>query len=193
MVLNEAVPFIDHLALAFSKLVLELWWKCICRSEFLSLTSSLLPLRQYYHESHKIPFWVLCDIVLIEAVIWRLSIFPEKSFWSRFSTTLPTPCPKDALTDLIASSTLEITQFSFAVNTVSCTLVPTVVITLSISLRTLITLFFFKYMHIHLWTTNLSLVVCAIERNISITCVNSICDLGFMIAFSSHKISIRFA
>ena len=84
----------------------------------------------------------VCEIILLEAVIWRSSIFPEKDLWWGSNTTPPTPCRDDALADFIASSTLGVTKFSVAVNTASSTLVSTVVITLSTSFRNLLTKFF---------------------------------------------------
>ena len=76
-----------------------------------------------------------------EAVIWRLFIFSEKTFWSGLSTTLP----EVTLADLITSSTLGIIRLSNAAKTVLSTLVSTVATTLSVSDRTL---FFLLCSHI---------------------------------------------
>ena len=65
------------------------------------------------------------ELILLEAVICRPSISPEKSLWSG-SNTLPSILrPQYALADFMANSTLGITKFSTAVNTTSWTLVNT--------------------------------------------------------------------
>ena len=82
------------------------------------------------------------EFILLETVIWRSSMFPEKSLRSESSTALPISPPEDALTDLIAYFTVGITKISIAVNIASCTLASTSVITLAISLRTLLTMYY---------------------------------------------------
>ena len=83
-----------------------------------------------------------CQFILPEAVTCRLSISSEKCLWSGSNTRLPNPCPDDSLTDFIASFYLGLTKYSIAVITASYTVISTVVVTLSTSLRTLLTKFF---------------------------------------------------
>ena len=136
----------------------QLWWVCVCRSIFLSLTYKSPPFTVILPRVSSILFKSLCEFVLLEAVIWRPSRFPEKSLWSGSNTRLPTPCPHDALTEFIASSTLRKAKFSIAVNSASCTLVSTVVI--NYPLHSVFYLqFFLKCVQIYMWTINLSWVV----------------------------------
>ena len=87
-------------------------------------------------------FKTLCELILLEVVIWRPLKFLGKFLWSGSNTTLPYPWHEDALTELIDSSILGITVFSNPVKTASCTLFSPVVITLSTSLCTILTMFF---------------------------------------------------
>ena len=90
--------------------------------------------------------WILFETVsesiLLKAVIWRPSLFPEKSLCSGSRTTLSTPRPPDALTDFIASATLGNTELPFSVKAASCTPDSTVVNTLSTSQRNLLAMLF---------------------------------------------------
>ena len=119
-----------------------LWWKCDCRSILFSLSSKSPPFTLRIPGVSSIQFKSVFELILLQAVIQRFLTFPEKSLWSESITTLSSPRPDDALTDIIANSTLGITKFYVAVNTVSCTLVSTGVIAISTSPRTLLTMFF---------------------------------------------------
>ena len=108
---------------------------------FLSLTNKSPPSTVILPRVSSIPFKSVREYILLEMVTTRPSILLEKSLWSG-SYTLPSKLrPEDALVDFMASSTLGIIKCFIAVNTASSTLVPTVVITLSTSLRTLLTMF----------------------------------------------------
>ena len=121
--------------------ICDLWWVCVNRSLFLSLTDKSPPPTVILPRVSLILFKPICECILLEAAICRPSILPEKSFWSGSNTIPSTLRPGDALFDFMAISTLAITKFSIAVNTASWSLVSTVVITLSTSLRILLTMF----------------------------------------------------
>ena len=103
----------------------SMWWVCVFWSIFLSLINKSPPSTIILPRVSSILLKSLCEFIPLEAVIWKPSILPEKSLWSRSHTTLSIPRPDDALTDFIANSTLGITKFYIAVNTASCTLVST--------------------------------------------------------------------
>ena len=138
-----------------------MWWVCVCRSTCFLLTNKSPPYTVILPPVLSNLFISVCEFVLFQAIIWNPSILLEKYLCSRSNTTRSTPRPDDALTHIIANSTREITKFSIAVKTASCTLFLTVVIKLSASSCTLLTNNGFnKCLHIHFWSINLSWINC---------------------------------
>ena len=129
------------IARSFGIFIGYLWWVYVCRSMFFSLTSKSPSSTVTLPRVSSILFNYVRKFILLEAVICRLSILPEKSLWSGSNTLPSTFRPEDALVDFMANSTLGITKFSIAVNIASWTLVSTDIITISASLRTLLTIF----------------------------------------------------
>ena len=129
----------------------------------------------------------VCEFILLEAVIRRPSILPKKSLWSGSNTLPSTLRPEGALADFMANSTLGVTKFFIAVNTVSWTLISTEVITLSTSLPTLLII-----LSSSVCTINLSWVAYIVRRSTSTYHVISFFDLLILIALPNHKMSAVF-
>ena len=146
---------------------MEVWWLCLCLSKFLPLTNKSLSSKVVLPRFSSILVRSVREFFLLEAVFCMSSILSEKSLWTG-SNTLPTTVrPEDALADLIANSTLGITEHYTALHTASWTIVSAVVITLSTSLRTLLTSF------------------------LSCVCISTSCIVGILqkIASASHVFS----
>ena len=121
---------------------LQVWWVWFCQPKLLSLTDKSLPCTVILLRVSSILFKSVFEFIPPEAVIWRPSMFPGTSLWSGSGRTLSTSRLKDALTDFISSSSLGSTKLSIAVSIAfSCTLVLTIIITTSTSLRSLSTRF----------------------------------------------------
>ena len=115
----------------------SLWWMCVSRSDSLSETDkSSASLVELLWVSSNL-FKSLIKLYLLEAVICRPSVFPEKSLSSGSNTTLLGL----RVQSLIASSTLGITKLFIRAKIALCTLVSTGASTLSISYRTFSVIF----------------------------------------------------
>ena len=93
-----------------------LWWVCACGSK-IDLNAGKLPSSIFsLFQVSSFLLWLIWKSVRLDAVMNGVSsVFPEKSFWSRFWTALLVPCPNDLLINLMASSILGITTLSIAV------------------------------------------------------------------------------
>ena len=95
----------------------------LCLPVTVSFVDSQNTALQYYLEFQQFYLGLHLSLFCLRRSFECLREFLKKTLWSKSSTKLPTPRSGDALTDFIASSTLGITKFSFAVNTADCILV----------------------------------------------------------------------
>ena len=90
----------------FSKIRWLLWWVCVCRSKFFFAERQITSLYCDATTSLINLLTSVCEFILLEAVIWRPSSFPEKSLSSGCSTSPSILRSEHALIDFMANSSL---------------------------------------------------------------------------------------
>ena len=83
----------------------KLWWVCVCWWKFLSLTIKSPLSTVMLQRLSSIPLKLVCEFILLKAVIWTLPKLPEKPLWSGSNTRSFILCPEDELAVLMANST----------------------------------------------------------------------------------------
>ena len=68
--------------------LINMWWVCDCRSKLLSLANKSLRYTITLLRVISNLFRFLFELLLLEVVNWKPSIFPEKILWSGSGTTL---------------------------------------------------------------------------------------------------------
>ena len=137
----------------------NMWWVCRCCSKLHSSTSESRSSIVILPRVSSFLFSSVCKFILLEAVICKLSISLGNTLWSVSNRTLASPYSDYAITDFIANSSIRIIKFSFALITASFTLVferchHTFLFTSHFTNNA-----FFKCVHIHLWTINLTRIL----------------------------------
>ena len=166
------------------------WDEGVCRSESLSLLDKSPTSTVILPRVSSILFKSVLEFIRLEMVFWRPSIFPEKSLWSGYGTTLSMSRPKDALTDFMTTYALGITKLSITVKRAWCTLVSTVAIMLFNSLH-ILPLILLSSVYVSPWEPSTGAELFAIfEVNFFLSKAHFF-NLDALIVLVYQKVSIR--